>query len=103
MIGQPYSAPDPPLLPYLWTQDFHPFTYTGIDFTGALHVKRAEQEVMVYLCLFTCATTHAVHLEIIQDLSTETFLLAFHKFAGWKSLPKFLLHLSSFKSLSLSH
>ena len=40
----------------------------------------------VYLYLFTCATTRALHLEIVQDLSTETFLLAFHKFAARRSL-----------------
>ena len=39
VIGQPYSAPDPPSLPCLRTQDVHPFTYTGVDFTGALYVK----------------------------------------------------------------
>ena len=33
VIGKPYSAPDPPPLPYLRTQDVRPFTYTGVDFT----------------------------------------------------------------------
>ena len=54
-------------------------------------MKRAEQEVKVYLCLFTCATTCTIHLEIVQDLSTETFLLAFRKFAGQWSLPKLMI------------
>ena len=45
----------------------------------------------VYLCLFTCATTCAVHLEIFQDLTAETFLLAFPKFAGRRSLPKIMI------------
>ena len=65
----------------------HPFTYTGVDFSGALYVRRGEEEVKVYLCLFTCATTRALHLEIVQDLSTETFLLAFRKFAARRLLP----------------
>jgi len=29
----------------------------------------------------------AVHLEVVTDLSVETFLLAFHRFTGHKSLP----------------
>ena len=29
VLGKPYSAPDRPTLPYLRTQDVHPFTYTG--------------------------------------------------------------------------
>ena len=88
---KPYSSPDPPPLPYLRTQDVHPFTFTGVDFTGALYVRHGEQEVKVYLCLFTCATTRAVHLEIVQDLTAETFLLAFRKFAGRRSLPKIMI------------
>ena len=45
----------------------------------------------VYLCLFTCATTRAVHLEIVQDLTAESFLLAFRKFAGRRSLPRIMI------------
>ena len=37
--------------------------------------------------MFTCATTRAIHLEVLTDLSTETFLLAFRRFVSWKSLP----------------
>ena len=91
VTGKPYTAPDPPPLPHLRTQDVHPFTFTGVDFTGALYVQRGGQEVKVYLCLFTCATTRAVHLEIVQDLTAETFLLAFRKFAGWRSLPRVMI------------
>ena len=72
-------------------QDVHPFTYTGVDFTGALYVKDGSQEVKVYLCLFTCATTRAIHLEIVQDLTADTFLLAFRKFAGRRSLPRMMI------------
>ena len=36
----------------------------GVDFTGALFVKEGNQEKKVYICLFTCATTRAVHLEV---------------------------------------
>jgi len=85
--GKPYPMPDPAPLPFIRTQDVRPFTYTGVDFSGALYVRRGTEEVKVYLCLFTCATTRALHLEIVQDLSTETFLLAFRKFAARRSLP----------------
>ena len=89
--GKPYPAPDPPPLPHLRTQDVHPFTFTGVDFTGALYVQRDKQEVKVYLCLFTCATTRAVHLEIVQDLTAQTFLMAFRKFAARRSLPRIMI------------
>ena len=41
--------------------------------------------------LFTCATTRAVHLEIVTDLSVETFMQAFRRFSGRRSLPKVLI------------
>ena len=91
IIGRPYAAPDPPPLPQLRTQDVHPFTFTGVDFTGALYVQQGKEEVKVYLCLFTCATTRAVHLEIVQDLTADTFLMAFRKFVGRRSLPKIMI------------
>ena len=40
----------------------------------------------MYICLFTCATSRAVHLEIVT-LSTATFLLAFRRFVARRSLP----------------
>jgi len=68
-----------------------PFTVAGIDFTGALYVRQNSNEIKVYICLFTCATTRAVHLEVVTDLSIETFLLAFREFASCKSLPQMMM------------
>ena len=48
VIEKSYSAPDPPPLLYLRTQDVRPFTYTGVDFTGALYVKQAEQSIYAF-------------------------------------------------------
>jgi len=68
-----------------------PFTITGIDFTGALYVRHNSIETKVYICLFTCATSRAIHLEVVTDLSVETFLLAFRRFASRRSLPKIVV------------
>ena len=35
-----------------------------------------------YVCLFTCAVTRAIHLELVPDLSARSFLLAFRRFAA---------------------
>ena len=45
----------------------------------------------VYVCLFTCAVTRAVHLELVTDLSVETFLLAVRRFSGHRSTPKTMI------------
>ena len=47
-----------------------------------------ERTTVKNVCLFTCAVTRAVHLEIVTDLSTETFLQAFRRFSSRKSLPR---------------
>ena len=88
LMGKPYRAPDPPPLPKVRVTKSPPFTVTGVDFTGALYVKAEGQEKKVYICLFTCAATRAVHLEVVGDLTVETFLLAFRRFSSRKSLPR---------------
>ena len=59
-----------------------PFTITGVDFTDALYVRTTEGESKVYLCLFTCAVSQAIHLEIVTDLTVECFLQAFADLPG---------------------
>ena len=73
LMGKRYRALDPPPLPKVHVTESPPFTVTGVDFTGALLGTR---EKGVHL-LFTCAATRAVHLEVVGDLTVETFLLAF--------------------------
>ena len=89
--GKPYATPDPPPLPEIRLRESVPFTITGIDFTGALYVRHNSIETKVYICLFTCATSRAIHLEVVMDLSVETFLLAFRRFASRRSLPKIVV------------
>ena len=54
---KPYRAPDPPPLPKIRVQDATPFTVTGVDFTGALHIRGKSGIENAYICLFTCAST----------------------------------------------
>ena len=61
--GKPYRAPDPPPLPKVRVEESQPFSVTGIDFTGALLIRQSSgNEGKAYICMFTCATTRAVHL-----------------------------------------
>ena len=63
-----------------------PFYNTGIDFFGPRIVKlskkiRANQaRAKRYGVIFTCMTTHSIHLEIAGDLTTDSFILALHRF-----------------------
>ena len=69
-----------------------PFTITGVDFTGALRVRdKHGLEEKAYICLFTCANTRAIHLELVHDLSEEQFILAFRRFSSRRSVPKVMI------------
>ena len=92
VVGKAYDQPDPPPLPKDRLNESVPFTVTGVDYTGALHVISPDRlDMKVYICLFTCASTRAVHLEIVNDLSEAAFLLAFRRFTSRKSIPKVML------------
>jgi transposase InsO family protein len=64
-----------------------PFTATGVDLFGPFHLKHGRNKIIKsWGAVFTCATVRAIHLEIVQDLSTEAFLHALRRFAarhGW--------------------
>ena len=40
---------------------------------------------------YTCASTRAIHLELLRDLSVKSFLQSFRRFAGRRGLPSTLL------------
>ena len=59
--------------------------FTGVDFAGPLYVRDSEEKV--WLRLFTCCVTRAVHLEIVPGLLAQTFILCF-RFAARRGLPQ---------------
>ena len=54
-------------------------------------MRGREGEHKVYICLFTCAVSKAVHLKVVMELSMECFLQAFRRFASRRSLPRLML------------
>jgi len=104
MEGLPYSAQPPADLPVFRVSNDPPFSHVGLDFAGPLYVKDGVEEgtSKAYICLFTCAFTRAIHLELTAGLNVETFLLAFHHFTSRRGLPATLLsdNAKTFKSAS---
>ena len=85
--GTPFKAPDSAPLLKIRVEEGPPFAVTGVDFGGPLYVRTQLGEAKTYICVFTCAITRSIRLEIVTDLSEERFLLAFRRFASRKSLP----------------
>ncbi|XP_043241030.1 uncharacterized protein LOC122391301 isoform X1 [Amphibalanus amphitrite] len=63
-----------------------PFSVTGVDFAGPLFSVDFPRKKL-YVCLFTCAVTRAVHLELTESLSLPHFMLAFRRFAARRGVP----------------
>ncbi|XP_057694568.1 uncharacterized protein LOC130917316 isoform X2 [Corythoichthys intestinalis] len=57
-----------------------PFACSGMDCFGPFCVKEGRKEVKRYGLLFTCMCSRAIHIEVLDDLSTDCFLNALRCF-----------------------
>ena len=93
--GRSYPVPESPDLPEFRVRDVHAFSCVGVDFAGPLFVKSKVKDdpemAKVYIALFTCATSRAVHLELVPSLDAPTFLLCLGRFIGHRGLPKLIV------------
>jgi len=75
----------------------HPFEYMGVDYFGPLYVKEFSKvtgqivERKVWVCLFTCFTVRAIHIELVEDMSTKEFLLCLHQFVARRGIPRLII------------
>lgn len=67
-------------LPCKRTETTPPFTYCGMDCFGPFYVKEGRRELKRYGLLFTCLCFHAVHIELLDDLTTDAFVNALRSF-----------------------
>ena len=77
--------------------DAPPFTFTGLNFAGPLYFTSStegqsnEVSQKAYICLYTCTSISAIHLELLHDLSVKSFFQSFRRFASRRGLPSTLL------------
>lgn len=66
------------------------FVHTGVDYAGPLLVRiasgRGHKAHKAYIALFICMTVKAVHIELVNDYSTATFIAAYHRFIARRDL-----------------
>ena len=63
-------------LPVERTEEAPPFTYCGMDCFGPFYIKEGRKELKRYGLLLTCMSSRAVHIEMLDDLSTDSFINA---------------------------
>ena len=57
-----------------------PFTYCGMDCFGPFLVKQGRKEFKRYGLLFTCMCSRAIHIEMLDDMTTDAFINGFRCF-----------------------
>ncbi|KAL6728134.1 hypothetical protein Aduo_009938 [Ancylostoma duodenale] len=88
----PYRYPDMPSLPPERVNRFRPFQKVGLDYLGPLYYRDTfHTRGKVWICLFTCMATRAVHLEVVFNNSTQEFILAFRRFIARRGTPDYIL------------
>ena len=67
----------------------HSNSLKSISTDHALHIKPTNIKCRhkVWLCLFTCCTTRAVHLELVPNLNALTFIRCFKRFTARRGIP----------------
>lgn len=75
---------DPIQLPKNRVKNAAVFEVTGVDAAGPMYSKDKGK---IWILIFTCAIYRAVHFEIMNSMSTESFLLALHRFIARRGRP----------------
>ena len=84
----PISPPEPPPLLAFQVRESPPFTHTAVDYAGPLYVRLKDTSQKVWISLFTCCVSRAIHLELVFDMSTAAFLRCVKRFAGRRGFPQ---------------
>lgn len=88
--GRGYRVPPQADLPEFRLSQKPAFTYVGVDYAGPLYIKNSNYSELqkVYVLLFTCCSTRAVHLELATDLSADVFIRCLRRFTARRGIPE---------------
>ncbi|CAG7828727.1 unnamed protein product [Allacma fusca] len=63
------------------------FTHTGLDCFGPIEVKVGRRTEKRYGLLLTCLSTRAIHVELLDSMSTDSAILGLRRFISLRGQP----------------
>ncbi|GFX47909.1 integrase catalytic domain-containing protein [Trichonephila clavipes] len=81
-------------LPKERVRKIFPFDCSGLDFIGPFWIKSNKQRksslYKIYVSIFVCFVTKAVHFELVSDLTTQTFIASLKRFIARRGRPSLI-------------
>lgn len=78
-------------LPATRVQPSRIFSILGVDYTGPFLIKnsflRNTKSIKAWICIFVCFASKAVHIELVTELSTNSFLNALKRLIARRGFP----------------
>ncbi|XP_018398110.1 PREDICTED: uncharacterized protein LOC108776097 [Cyphomyrmex costatus] len=67
------------------------FSNSGVDYAGPFIIRegkrRNARNSKAYACLFVCLATKAIHIELVSDLTSDSFLASLKRFISRRGAP----------------
>jgi len=86
-----HPTPRMGILPKARVHSVRAFSSVGTDYGGPYLVKECKRRntktTKVYIALFVCMATKAIHVEIVSDLTADAFLAALDRFVARRGVP----------------
>ncbi|XP_028416184.1 uncharacterized protein LOC114539807 [Dendronephthya gigantea] len=93
--GPPYGNPEAPPLPEFRLSNELAFSKIGVDYAGPMYVKdmysQSKDMHKVYISLYTCASSRALHLDLVPDMTSEAFVRSLERFIGRRGIPALII------------
>ncbi len=84
-----FARPAPGKLPQDRTKGGTAFEVIGTDFAGPIRYKTTQKkEGKAYLAIFACSLSRAVHLELLSNMETDTFILCLKRYIARRGRPR---------------
>ena len=84
-----FANPPTASLPTDRTVGSVPFEVLGVDFAGPIASKLSpKKEGKVYILLFACSLTRAIHLELLSNQTAEEFIRSLKRFIARRGRPR---------------